>query len=66
MTCLHSYMSIYSKLIFYTDSKHVLHFLQLHVQNTKKKTGNDVSEFTHSKLAYIILLFKSEIHEPIS
>ena len=51
MTCLHSYISIYFKLILFTESKHVLNLVQLHAQITEQKTGNDVSKFTHSNWA---------------
>ena len=40
MTCLHWYISIYSKLILFTDFKHVSHFIWLCVQIIEQKTGN--------------------------
>ena len=51
MTCLHSYISIYSNLILINDSNDStisitfpLTLCTIH----EYKTGNDVSEFTHS------------------
>ena len=57
ITCLRSNISICSKLILFTGSKHVSYFLGLHVQITEQKTDNDVSKFTHSN--WIMLSYYS-------
>ena len=46
MTCLHLYISIYSKSILFTDSKHENISLTPGIIY-RTKTGNNVSKFTY-------------------
>ena len=48
MTCLHSYIPIYSNLILFNDLKYMYHVSADWCTSHEHKTGNDVSKFMHS------------------